>query len=577
MSVQRSETRQDHADKASLPWWHKLTAYQIWPRSFSDSNGDGVGDIPGIISKLDYLADLGIGLIWLSPINTSPMVDMGYDISDYQDIAPEFGTLEDFDRLIAEAKARGIGIMMDLVINHSSDQHAWFRRAAESRDAPEHDYYIWRDPNSDGGPPDDLSASFGGPMWNWVEAVGQYYYSFFSASQPDLNWQNPRLRQAVYEMMNWWLDRGIVGFRLDAIGHIGKQLDAGIFENGPDLHRFLREMNEKTFAGRETVTVGEAFSASTDEALQIAGRDRHELDMVFQFTHINVFQEPEIWQWQYKPFDLVVFKRELFSWQRALEENGWNTQFLSNHDLPRQVSIYGDAVNWRVRSAKMLATVMHLMRGTPFVYQGEEIGMTNVAFSELEQFRDIALLGNVEAWRAEGRSLEEILVAARKYCRDNARTPVQWSPEANAGFTSGTPWIEVNGNFREINVQADRADPDGVFAHYKRLIGLRRTLDIISLGRFAAHAESDPSVIAYSRETDTQRLSVLANFTDRSIVFPVPQGMEVEGECIIHNVEPREAMAGALTLAPFEAFAVLGNQPQEEAHRSDEGKGSERT
>lgn len=547
------------ADQAvAAPWWQKATGYQIWPRSFCDSNGDGIGDIPGVISKLDHLADLGIGFIWLSPVYASPMVDMGYDIADYRAIAPEFGTLDDFDRLVAEARARGIGIVMDLVVNHSSDQHAWFRRAIADRNAPEHDYYVWRDPGPDGEPPYERTACFGGPVWNWAEGVGQYYLGYFSAAQPDLNWQNPRLRQEVYDMMNWWLDRGIAGFRMDVISLIGKDPDAGIFEQGPDLHRFLGEMHEAALAGRDVVTVGETWSVTPETALLYCGRDRRELSMVFQFNHVTAFEDAVEGKWKQHPFDLVRFKRSLFDWQRALAEDGWNSLFLSNHDLPRAVSRYGDDGVWRVRSAKMLATVTYLMRGTPFVYQGEEIGMTNVGFDRIDQFRDVEVLGNVAGWRAAGRTTEEILAGARAVARDNARTPVQWSDAPHAGFTTGTPWIEANDNHRTINVAADAADPDGTMAHYRRLIAMRRDLDIVSHGRFVAHAEEDPAVVAYCRELDDERLAVVANFTARDVTFMVPDGMAVTGTSVLHTVGPRDRLAGAVTLAPYESFAVLG-------------------
>ena len=547
-------------ERASGLWWQRATGYQIWPRSFCDSNGDGIGDIPGIISKLDHLADLGIGFVWLSPIYASPMVDMGYDIADYCAIAPEFGTLNDFDRLIEEARRRGIGIVMDLVVNHSSDQHAWFRRAAADRAAPEHEYYIWRDPGPNGAPPDSRRAAFGGPAWNWVEAVGRYYLGYFSAEQPDLNWQNPRLRREIHEMMNWWLDRGIAGFRMDVINLIGKDPDNGIFEEGPDLHPFLQEMHNATFVGRDVVTVGEAWSATTDNALLYCGRDRGELSMVFQFNHVTVFEDADEGKWKPQPFDLVRFKKSLFSWQEALAEDGWNSLFLSNHDLPRQVSRYGDDGRWRKRSAKMLATVVHLMRGTPFVYQGEEIGMTNVGFERLDQFRDVEVLGNSRDWLAAGRTEAEIVAGVRSCSRDNARTPVQWSDAPHGGFTAGTPWIAVNDNYRQINAETDRTDPVGVFAHYQRLIALRRDLEIVSHGRFIAHAEDHPAIVAYSREVGTQRLSVVANFTAGEVTLAVPVGLAVGGEAVIHNVTPRDAIGGEITLAPYEAFAVLGQR-----------------
>jgi len=541
-----------------IPWWQRATGYQIWPRSFADSDGDGIGDIPGIIGRLDYLADLGIGFIWLSPVYASPMEDNGYDIADYRAIAPEFGTLDDMDRLIAAARDRDIRIVMDLVVNHTSNRHHWFETALADPSSPEHRYYIWRPPAPDGGPPSADRATFGGSAWNRVPEIGQYYYAHFSPHQPDLDWSNPALRREIYDMMNWWLDRGIGGFRMDVISLLGKDVDLGVMEEGPKLHDYLQEMHRETLAGRDVVTVGESWSVSPRTALLYCGRDRGELDMVFQFNHVTAFEDEEHGKWAPKPFDLTRFKGELFTWQRTLADDGWNSLFLSNHDLPRQVSKYGDPGRYRRRSAKMLATVVHLMRGTPFVYQGEEIGMTNTAFTHIEQFRDLETLGLYRDKVAEGMEPEDFLAAARENGRDNARTPVQWSGGPQAGFTDGTPWIDVNPNHAEINVARDLADPDGVIAHYKRLIALRKTLGIVSHGRFVGFAEGDPAVMAYAREADGQRLSVIANFTGTELTFDVPAGMRVSGRPLVHNVAPRDELGGTVQLAPYEAFAVLG-------------------
>ncbi|MBT8414131.1 MAG: alpha-glucosidase, partial [Boseongicola sp.] len=514
-------------------WWHTATGYQIYPRSFCDSNGDGIGDIPGITSKLDHLRDLGIGFIWLSPVYASPMADNGYDIADYRAIAPEFGTLEDFDQMLAEAKARGIGIVMDLVVNHSSDEHHWFKAAKSSKAAPTHDFYIWRDPAPDGGPPSDHRACFGGSAWHFVPELGQYYLGFFSAAQPDLNWQNPKLRYEVYDMMNWWLDRGIAGFRMDVNSLIGKDVDAGIFEEGPYLHQFLQEMHRETLAGRDVVTVGESWSVSRDTALLYCGRDRAELDMVFQFQHIMEGWDPVHGKWKPRPFDLIAFKRVLNDWQETLADDGWNSLFLSNHDLPRQVSRYGDDGAFRVQSAKMLATVVHLMKGTPFVYQGEEIGMTNVRFERIDQFRDIETLGHYKDAMAAGVSPAEFIAGANTNGRDNARTPMQWSAGAQAGFTTGTPWIETNPNHTAINVEADRADPEGIFDYYRRLIALRKNLPVVIHGRYRPFAEDHPSAFAFTRALDGKKLSVVANFTTQTLDFDVPEGMVCSGTCLL--------------------------------------------
>ena len=539
-----------------LAWWKTATGYQIYPRSFCDSNGDGIGDIAGIVSKLDHLRDLGIGFIWLSPVYRSPMADNGYDIADYRDIAPEFGTLDDFDRLVGEARARGIGIVMDLVVNHTSSEHDWFRRACASRGAAEHDYYIWRAPGPDGGPPSALRAVFGGPAWHWVEEVGQYYLGYFSARQPDLNWRNPALRAEIHAIMNWWLDRGIAGFRMDVISLIGKDVDAGLFEEGPHLHGFLQEMNRKTLAGRDVLTVGESWSVSPQTAPLYCGRDRGELDMVFQFNHVTQGWDEEFGKFKPKPFDLPRFKRVLIDWQEALAEDGWNALFLSNHDLPRQVSVYADDGVWRVRSAKMLAIAMHLMKGTPFIYQGEEIGMTNVAFERLDQFRDVETLGHYEELTARGMSMDAFLAGANAGGRDNARVPMQWTDGPAAGFTTGTPWIEVNPNHETVNVAADRADPEGVFATYRKLIALRRELPVIVQGRFVPFVREHPHVFAYVRATDDDRIVVITNFSAGTVTFDAPDALVGEGACLVWNVVPRQAIGPVVKLAPYEAFAL---------------------
>ena len=543
------------AAKPTEPWWKRATGYQVYPRSFADSNGDGIGDIPGIISKLDHLADLGIGFVWLSPVYASPMVDNGYDISNYRDIAPEFGTLADMDALIAEAKVRGIGIVMDLVVNHSSSDHDWFKRARASRIAPEHDYYIWRDAGPDGGPPDDQRACFGGPAWTWVEGVGQYYFHYFSPAQPDLNWQNPALRAEVYDMMRWWLDRGIAGFRMDVISLIGKDIDARIYEEGPDLHRFLQEMHREVLAGRDIVTIGESWSVSLETGLLYCGRDRGELDMVFEFSHIQEGWHPEHGKFAPKPFGLAGFKRVLFSWQDLTRHDGWNSLFLSNHDLPRQVSFYGDDTVYRRDAARMLATVMHCLKGTPFVYQGEEIGMTNVTFTRIDQYRDLETLNHFKEQMALGVPSEQFMAGANCNGRDNSRTPMQWSAGEGAGFSTGTPWIEVNPNAKTINVEADRMHPKSILAHYRKLIALRRDYDVIALGTTEPLLLDDPSIVAYQRRWGRERLFVLANFTGEGQTVELPIDVQGSGVCLICSHEERKTIEGKMTLAPYESFA----------------------
>jgi oligo-1,6-glucosidase len=541
---------------AQPPWWQSATGYQIYPRSFCDGNGDGIGDIPGILSRLDHLADLGVDLLWLSPVYRSPMVDNGYDISDYEDIAPEFGTMADFDRLLAETAARGIRVVMDLVVNHSSDQHAWFRSACADRQSPVRDFYIWRDPAPDGGPPNDMQSFFGGPAWTLSEETGQYYFHLFAPGQPDLNWQNPALRAEIHAMMNRWLDKGIAGFRMDVIDLIGKDPDRKIGFDGPDLHRFLQEMHRATLAGRDVVTIGECWSATPETALLYSGRARGEVSMVFQFEHVLIGFDPAVGKWYPKPVDLPALKRVFSKWQETCAEDGWNSLFWSNHDLPRAVSKYGDDGGDRVRSAKMLATLLHLMRGTPFIYQGEEIGMTNARFTRIEQFRDVETLNHHALELAKGVDEATFLAGANANGRDNARTPMQWTDGPNAGFTDGTPWIEVTPNYRSINVARDRADPDGIFAHYRRLTALRRDLPLVRDGRFHAVDEDHPRIFAYTREGAGGRISVLANVSGTDLRYEVPDRLAIAGTPVSWNVSPRDTLSGHVTLAPWEVVAI---------------------
>ena len=538
-------------------WWKSTTVYQIYPRSFCDSNGDGIGDIPGIVSKLDYLTDLGIGVIWLSPVYASPMEDNGYDISNYRAVAPEFGTLADMDRLIAEAEKRGIGIVMDLVVNHTSDRHDWFEASRASRDNPKRDFYVWRDPAADGGPPNDLPSYFAGSAWAFDEATGQYYLHLFASGQPDLNWENPDMRAEIYDMMNWWLDRGLAGFRMDVIDLIGKQPDRLIRNNGPKLHEYLKEMHRETLAGRNVLTVGESWEATPEIGLLFSGRDRGELSMVFQFQHVTSLWGEDGSKWRPRAFDLATFKRALNEWQKALAEDGWNSLFVSNHDLPRAVSHYGDdRLYWR-ESATAIATVNHLMRGTPYVFQGEEIGMTNAGFTEIDQYRDVETLNFHAEHEAAGYDLAAFLDGAAANGRDNARTPVQWTAAKNAGFTDGIPWIGVNPNHDTINVENQIGDEHSVLAHYRRLIGLRKTHPVVVHGDYVPCLEDDPQIFAFTRNLGNRRLAVVVNFSSEPATRDIPAGLETSGVCAISNYAPRDTIAGTFNLAPWEAFAVL--------------------
>ncbi len=543
--------------KQQREWWHRSTIYQIYPRSFADSNGDGVGDIQGIISKLEYLKGLGIEIIWLSPIYASPMDDNGYDISDYQDIAPEFGTLADFDRLVTEAKSRGIGIVLDLVVNHTSDDHPWFVEARKSIGNPYRDFYVWRKPAVDGGPPNTLTSSFGGPAWTLDPKTAEYYLHLFSRRQPDLNWENPQVRAEIYKMMNWWLERGIAGFRMDVIDYIGKQVDQEIVTDGAHLHDYLQEMHRETFGSRDVLTVGETWSATPGSALLYSGRDRGELKMVFQFEHVTQQWDEVYGKWRSRPFDLVKLKSVLSKWQYALADDGWNSLFWGNHDLPRAVSKYGDAKGYPVESAKMLATALHLLKGTPFVYQGEEIGMTNAPFNKIEQYRDIETLNMHRLHLDAGLSPDDFITGAKENGRDNARTPMQWTAEANAGFTSGIPWIEVNENYTTINAEHAVSDEHSIWNHYRKLIALRKEHPVIVYGRYQSFLDQHSDVFVYTRTLDRHRLLVIASFSSNGLSLDLPDELQLSGRCLISNYQLIDRLGGSIELRPYEAFAIL--------------------
>ncbi len=433
-------------------WWHSSVVYQIYPRSFNDSNGDGIGDINGIREKLDYLKELGIDVIWLSPVYKSPNDDNGYDISDYCDIMDEFGTMEDMDNLLKEANERGIKILMDLVVNHTSDEHKWFIEAKKSKDNEYRDYYIWRDP-VDGHEPNELGSTFSGSAWQYDETTGQYYLHLFSKKQPDLNWENEKVRNEVYKMMNFWVDKGIGGFRMDVIDLIGKIPDKMITGNGPKLHEYLQEMNKAALEGNDLLTVGETWGATPEVAKLYSNPERKELSMVFQFEHIGLDQIEGKEKWDVKQLDLLDLKKVLSKWQIELEGQGWNSLFWNNHDLPRIVSRWGNDKEYRVESAKMLATLLHGMKGTPYIYQGEEIGMTNVRFEDINEYNDIESLNMYKDRLSKGYSHDEIMTSIYAKGRDNARTPMQWDNSENAGFTTGKPWLAVNKNYEYINVK----------------------------------------------------------------------------------------------------------------------------
>ena len=532
-------------------WWKTAVVYQIYPRSFQDSNGDGIGDLQGIVSRLDYLKELGIDAIWLSPVCRSPQDDNGYDISDYQDIDPMFGTLKDMDELIAEAKKRGIRIILDLVLNHSSDEHRWFQEAKKSRDNPYHDYYVWRD-GEEGTPPNDMRAAFGGSAWQWVPEVGQYYFHQFSVKQPDLNWENPKVRREIYDMILWWMARGVGGFRLDVIDQIAKEPDKKITGNGPRLHEFIRELSRETFQKGDLLTVGEAWGADTERAKLYSNPDGSEFSMVFQFEHMVLDQEEGKEKWDLAPLPFVKLKKTLAKWQNQLEGCGWNSLFWENHDLPRIVSRWGNDGEYRELSAKMLAVVLHGMQGTPFVYQGEELGMTNVPFPDITWYQDIESINLYRERTAAGYTSEEVMESIYAKGRDNARTPMQWDASENAGFTEAKPWIPVNPNYREINAASQIKDPSSVFSFYQNLISLRKTWPVFVDGDFSLLFPEDPQIFAYTRDDGDTRLLVCANFTGEKAAFHLPAGWEGAGR-LIRNYEdaPEEGV-----LRPYEAFIL---------------------
>lgn len=501
-------------------WWQNSVVYQIYPRSFQDSNGDGIGDIQGIIKRLDYLQELGIDAIWLSPVCRSPQDDNGYDISDYQDIDPMFGNLDVMEQLISEAKKRNIRIIMDLVLNHSSDEHRWFTEAKKSKDNPYHDYYVWRD-GEEGVYPNDMGSAFGGPAWEWVPELKQYYFHQFSVKQPDLNWENPKVRREIYDMILWWMDKGVGGFRLDVIDQIAKEPDLKITNNGPRLHEFIQELSRETFQKGDLITVGEAWGADIDRAKLYSKPDGSEFSMVFQFEHMMLDQEPGKEKWDFCPLPFVKLKKCLEKWQKELHGCGWNSLFWDNHDLPRIVSRWGNDREYRVEAAKMLATVLHGMEGTPYVYQGEELGMTNVRFDSIEQYQDIEIRNMYRERLEKGYAEKDIMESIYAKGRDNARTPMQWDDTENAGFTTGTPWLGVNPNYTEINARSQLQDENSVFHYYKKLIHLRKENSIFVDGDFTLLLPEDENIFAYVREYEGRKLLVAANFTDKEVECPL--------------------------------------------------------
>ena len=533
-------------------WWHSSVVYQIYPRSFNDSNGDGIGDLKGIIEKLDYLKELGIDVIWLSPVYKSPNDDNGYDISDYYDIMDEFGTMEDMDNLLKEAKNRGIKIVMDLVVNHTSDEHKWFIEAKKSKDNEYRDYYIWRDP-VDGKEPNGLESCFSGSAWEYDETTKQYYLHLFSKKQPDLNWENEKVRKAVYDMMNYWVDKGIGGFRMDVIELIGKVPDKMITGNGPKLHEYLQEMNREALAGNDLLTVGETWGATPEIAKLYSNPARNELSMVFQFEHIGLDQIEGKEKWDVKPLELLDLKKVLSKWQTTLGEEGWNSLFWNNHDLPRIVSRWGNDKEYRVESAKMLGTLLHGMKGTPYIYQGEELGMTNIRLENIEDYNDIESINMYKDRIKKGYTHEEIMNSIYKKGRDNARTPMQWDDSENAGFTTGKPWLSINENYKEINAKKSLEDKNSVFYHYKKLIEIRKSNETIIYGDYKLLCEDDKNIFAYVRELNGDKILVVCNFYEKEVEFKYDKDFK-NAEILLSNYVDSSLSIDKLKLRPYEAI-----------------------
>ena len=549
-------------------WWKESVVYQIYPKSFKDSNGDGIGDIRGIIQKLDYLKELGVNVLWISPMLESPQDDNGYDISDYRRIYKEYGTMEDYEELLSEAHKRDIRILMDLVVNHTSDEHNWFIESRKSKANPYRDYYIWKDPVN-GKEPNNWGGAFGGSAWEYDPQTQMYYMHLFSKKQPDLNWENEKVRQEVYDMMKFWCDKGIDGFRMDVISMISKdqsfpdgEMNNSLYGDfgpycvhGPRVHEFLQEMNREVLSRYDIMTVGETSGVTIEEAQKYAGEAGKELNMVFQFEHVDN-GSGDYGKWTTEKYDFKEFKRIMIKWQEELQGKAWNSLFLGNHDQPRSVSRFGnDNPAYRETSAKMLATCLHMMQGTPYVYQGEELGMTNVYFDKLEDYRDIESINFFTELTEAGLMTPEYMMKCLMLrSRDNARTPMQWDDSEQAGFTDGESWIKVNPNYKEINAVQQLKDPNSIFHYYQKLIRLRKEKDIIVYGEFEPLYRDDEQIFAYIRRQEQEKLLTVCNFSDKNAEMEIPE--EFKGaECLITNLD-RTVFEGKIVLKPYEAFVL---------------------
>jgi trehalose-6-phosphate hydrolase len=548
----------------STSWWKKAVVYQIYPKSFNDTSGNGTGDIQGIIEKLDYLKKLGVDVLWLTPIYKSPQRDNGYDISDYYNIQEEYGTMTDFDQLLAEAHKREIKIIMDIVINHTSTEHEWFKQAKSSKDNPYRDFYIWKD-GKYGLPPTNWESKFGGSAWQWDETTGQYYLHLFDVTQADLNWENPKVREALYEMMHFWLKKGVDGFRLDVINLISKdqqfpQDDSDgrkFYTDGPRIHEFLHEMNEKVFSKYDIMTVGEMSSTSIDNCIRYTNPSEEELNMTFSFHHLKV-DYPNGDKWTKAEFDFQALKNILSEWQVDMNNGGgWNALFWCNHDQPRAVSRFGDDQQYHKESAKMLATTLHMMQGTPYIYQGEEFGMTNPKFNKIEEYRDVESLNIFEIKKNEGLEENEIIEILKQKSRDNSRTPVQWNQSEHAGFTTGTPWIQPAANYKEINAETAIKDSTSIFYHYQELIRMRKEYDVLTNSDYEMISENHKSIFAFVRKIENEMLLVINNFYGKDTTYTLPVKIDIEGlskTVLLSNYEDSAPLEKEIQLRPYESI-----------------------
>ncbi|BAW90744.1 MULTISPECIES: glycoside hydrolase family 13 protein [Staphylococcus] len=544
-------------------WWKEAVAYQVYPRSFNDSNNDGIGDLPGVIEKLDYLKDLGIDVIWLSPMYQSPNDDNGYDISDYRAIMDEFGTMEDFDRLLKEVHHKGMKLILDLVVNHTSDEHPWFIESKSSKDNPKREWYIWKDPKEDGSEPNNWESIFNGSAWEYDELTNQYYFHLFSKKQPDLNWDNSEVRNAVFEMMNWWFDKGIDGFRVDAITHIKKTFEAGdlplpegksyapafdVDMNQPGIQPWLQEMKDKSLSQYDIMTVGEANGVNPDNAKEWVGEEEGKFNMIFQFEHLG------LWSTGDSKFDVKSYKTILNRWQKSLEDVGWNALFIENHDQPRRVSTWGDDKQYWYESATSHAVTYFLQQGTPFIYQGQEIGMTNYPFDSIETFNDVAVKNEYNIVKAQGGDVNALLNKYKMENRDNSRTPMQWDQSTNGGFTNGTPWFPVNPNYKTINVEQQIHDPQSILQFYKDLIQLKKSDEVYTYGQFNLVDEDNPNLFAYTRKLNNKKVLVVGNLTDQVSKLNVPYLIENEQQVMLHNYSSH--VIDFDKIQPYEAFVI---------------------